>query len=705
MDHYLGSRVKVCTEEGVYVGELCDLDSNSGRLTIDKVTIDEKIKLPGQCNLYRKDIQNIQIIEESKKLSKEVVHQGERGQGRIVSRHEAPRHLNKLKDPTTSTFASDPKTKELLLQQTDFGKYLCGYYSDHVTMCLTYLSVPKPEVKPSPRTILKRTEPVSSALPKKPVVDLSNRPTSYTIVDALNTNFRDAVQSLAAENIISIAAEGIRIGRNGTLAWLQMATRQHVMLFDMKALGPRAFEEGIRYLLEEPTILKIIHDCRGLSDLLHHIYKIRLVNIFDTQVADAVIEFNKKGTWPEYTNPLNKCILMFLDVDISEISIFRKHAETYEADQSVWLRRPLPPPALDYLVKSVRCLRELRLVLMERMLSVFTDGVDIYLSVNRDSTDAVASKKEKNQHLLPSEFADLRCQAADSRKKTAQISDSFHSNCDGVFDPNFKYCHDGMWHQGYGLVKPIPERYERKAPRVRFEDDESSCNGLSVEGPGLLTLGAEALKRQEKLNKKTEAIAAAQSPIHTDVIAVQSLKDADVIAVQSPKNADVFAVQSPQNADVIAVQSPNNADVIPAVSSPKEADIISPFLLPPSEEELKPCALDQSFVPAGHFIQNRKKLPMTQTDSCYDTGSDFDSAPKASLTCMSFDAIPTGNSNMSISSPEEEEVPKAEPQMPVYRKGKGRAFVLQSDFSSTPAPSFTGIGRGRGSILNLLARE
>lgn len=65
-----------------------------------------------------------------------------------------------------------------------------------------------------------------------------------------------------------------------------------------------------------------------------------------------------------------------------------------QADQSVWLRRPLPPPALDYLVKSVRCLRELRLVLMERMLSVFTDGVDIYLSVNRDSTDAVASKKE-----------------------------------------------------------------------------------------------------------------------------------------------------------------------------------------------------------------------------------------------------------------------------------------------------------------------
>ena len=60
----------------------------------------------------------------------------------------------------------------------------------------------------------------------------------------------------------------------------------------------------------------------------------------------------------------------------------------------MWLKRPAPEQVLDALVKSVRCLRELRLVLQEKMLRDFVDGVDIYLSVLRDSSASTNQARE-----------------------------------------------------------------------------------------------------------------------------------------------------------------------------------------------------------------------------------------------------------------------------------------------------------------------
>ena len=60
----------------------------------------------------------------------------------------------------------------------------------------------------------------------------------------------------------------------------------------------------------------------------------------------------------------------------------------------MWLKRPPPLSTLDSLVKSVRCLRELRIVLQEKMLRDFVDGVDIYLGVQRDVSAVISDKRE-----------------------------------------------------------------------------------------------------------------------------------------------------------------------------------------------------------------------------------------------------------------------------------------------------------------------
>ena len=57
-----------------------------------------------------------------------------------------------------------------------------------------------------------------------------------------------------------------------------------------------------------------------------------------------------------------------------------------QEDQSMWMQQPSSDVILDAAVKNVAFLLELRIALLERMLSRFVDGVDVYLSVIRDTS-------------------------------------------------------------------------------------------------------------------------------------------------------------------------------------------------------------------------------------------------------------------------------------------------------------------------------
>ena len=58
-----------------------------------------------------------------------------------------------------------------------------------------------------------------------------------------------------------------------------------------------------------------------------------------------------------------------------------------QGDSQVWVSRPPTVLMLDSLAKYVIYLRELRIVMIEKLLTDFTDGVDVYLSVLRDADD------------------------------------------------------------------------------------------------------------------------------------------------------------------------------------------------------------------------------------------------------------------------------------------------------------------------------
>ncbi|KAM6068124.1 piRNA biogenesis protein EXD1 isoform 2-T2 [Theristicus caerulescens] len=105
----------------------------------------------------------------------------------------------------------------------------------------------------------------------------------YTVVDCFQQKFGPAVLHLKQQCVVSIAGEGVNLSRHGKLSWLEIATKSRIFLFDIFLLGPQAFKNGLQMVLEDKNILKVMHDCRWISDCLFHQYGVLLFNVFDTQ--------------------------------------------------------------------------------------------------------------------------------------------------------------------------------------------------------------------------------------------------------------------------------------------------------------------------------------------------------------------------------------------------------------------------------------
>lgn len=93
------------------------------------------------------------------------------------------------------------------------------------------------------------------------------------------------IDRLKKESVIGLSMEGVRIGRSGVVCWIGVAMSDHVFLFDMCSLGPAGVKLGLAKILTNDKIVKVIHDCRFMSDAFNHAYGLKLNNVFDTQVS------------------------------------------------------------------------------------------------------------------------------------------------------------------------------------------------------------------------------------------------------------------------------------------------------------------------------------------------------------------------------------------------------------------------------------
>ncbi|XP_009865976.1 PREDICTED: exonuclease 3'-5' domain-containing protein 1, partial [Apaloderma vittatum] len=203
----------------------------------------------------------------------------------------------------------------------------------------------------------------------------------YTVVDCLQDKFGPAVLHLKQQCVISIAGEGVNLCRHGKLAWLEIATKSRIFLFDIFLLGPQAFKNGLQMVLEDKNILKVMHDCRWISDCLFHQYGVRLFNVFDTQVADALhFSVATGGFFPHRVCTLDECLIQHLKIPSKRDAIMKCRQQLALENPDIWLLRPFPACLLKPLALKAMNLLLLHSSLMDNLMSDLTAVVHDYLN-------------------------------------------------------------------------------------------------------------------------------------------------------------------------------------------------------------------------------------------------------------------------------------------------------------------------------------
>lgn len=89
--------------------------------------------------------------------------------------------------------------------------------------------------------------------------------------------------------VISVDCEGINLGIKGELTLVEIGTiHGEAFIFDVLQCPNIMNEGGLKALLENDKVIKIIHDCRNDSVNLFIQFKVLLRNVFDTQVSRFV---------------------------------------------------------------------------------------------------------------------------------------------------------------------------------------------------------------------------------------------------------------------------------------------------------------------------------------------------------------------------------------------------------------------------------
>ncbi|KAF6731614.1 Exonuclease 3'-5' domain-containing protein 1 [Oryzias melastigma] len=204
---------------------------------------------------------------------------------------------------------------------------------------------------------------------------------SFAVIDEFHGKFGPAVSHIKRQSVIGVGAEGVDNSRNERLCWLQIATTNKVYLFDILLLGTQAFRNGLSFILESKHILKVIHDCRAIAGCLMAQFGVKLMNVFDTQVADVMCFHSETGGFlPDRISSLQEVVSLHLKVPSSRLSSLQVKSQFTKTDMKVWYDRPCPVSLLKVMVVSVIHLQPLRLMLLDTFMSDYMTLVDSYLN-------------------------------------------------------------------------------------------------------------------------------------------------------------------------------------------------------------------------------------------------------------------------------------------------------------------------------------
>uniref|UniRef100_K1RKW8 Exonuclease 3'-5' domain-containing protein 1 n=1 Tax=Magallana gigas TaxID=29159 RepID=K1RKW8_MAGGI len=165
---------------------------------------------------------------------------------------------------------------------------------------------------------------------------------------------RQIVSILSSESVLAVDCEGIALGVEGPMTLLQICTYSgDVYLFDVQE-NRELFSEGhLKIVLESDEILKVIHACSYDSAALYHQFGVTLQNVFDTQVADTVLEEHNERLLVSSLDLQELCQKYSSSKKVSD---YKEQLKYSKKEGEFWAKRPLTDEMKSVAVGDVRAL-------------------------------------------------------------------------------------------------------------------------------------------------------------------------------------------------------------------------------------------------------------------------------------------------------------------------------------------------------------
>eukprot|EP00444_Apocalathium_aciculiferum_P007245 CAMPEP_0183396246 /NCGR_PEP_ID=MMETSP0370-20130417/9898_1 /TAXON_ID=268820 /ORGANISM="Peridinium aciculiferum, Strain PAER-2" /LENGTH=362 /DNA_ID=CAMNT_0025577009 /DNA_START=59 /DNA_END=1147 /DNA_ORIENTATION=+ len=179
------------------------------------------------------------------------------------------------------------------------------------------------------------------------------------------------LRRLASERLICIDTEGCDLSKgswrngqriedpavplHGQVCLLQIGTENgEAYAIDLYEMGPSAFTSGLRQILENPQVTKVVHDFRQDEDALWHQFGVLVQGKFDCQLADVFIR-RLQGHRTGYVMGSAKLFSSY-GIELGVLPGYGaltqeqklKIHERFSQDRHLWSRRPLPDDMVQY---------------------------------------------------------------------------------------------------------------------------------------------------------------------------------------------------------------------------------------------------------------------------------------------------------------------------------------------------------------------
>ncbi|XP_050524519.1 egalitarian protein homolog [Daktulosphaira vitifoliae] len=223
---------------------------------------------------------------------------------------------------------------------------------------------------------------------------------------------------------IGIDFEGVCIGANGQLSLMQIVNDVgECYIFDLIACPQLVKNGGLQSLLENLDVLKVINDCRNESLNLYNQFGITMKNVFDTQAAIAVIQYQETGQ-PVYKAKNCSLNAMCEKYGLPSNPTKDQLRALNKKDQRYWLRRPLSRDMLAFAASDVVTFMPNLYNAMSTQIHPFNQKLleelceeQVYLLIVPDNV-----QKRKHQRKIENELHALKEKLSSDNGKSVVLS-------------------------------------------------------------------------------------------------------------------------------------------------------------------------------------------------------------------------------------------------------------------------------------------